>query len=467
MSQPALLVLLERLLWPVPRVRSEVARSLAHLIRDGENEVTDRLIEWLSSRQLESEAMIPLGIIDAFDLGRFFDYEGVRDAIKAPSIASDYLMERNFGRSSGLSSLRYKVSPSDRAMLPSHQDAWFSRYRYQAVAPYYSLMLADLEQSSSYPFLSRWEHNWRWIQATFRRPSPNPSFFFRGETTGQLDLGLTEIYRSAYLRTIGHAVLLGTTTSEEAEDKALHTLTMNRGLADVQPIDRPHWARAPVPLRGPFTRRVLRDLWGAARAASRLNEVPISLRILAHDNDGFTEIDLVQTIGPSGFAAGPVEAAAVRTIVLVDHPGVMSGSVGPRDPRIIKPIRRPTSVVNIMIPEHVGSVHRELACTVRLASPELFRVHAEVQCESGEVHLATANCVFSRWVHWYSDWEPAMHSDIESSVCSMTTVAGADWARLTSGTGTQTSVLARVRTGSKAQSYSSLEVEQAAFWMGG
>ena len=465
MSQPALLMLLERLLWPVPRVRWEVARSLAHLIRDGESEAADALLKWLRSRKLESDTLIGLGIIDAFDLSSFFDGDRVATAVSAPSIASDYLIRRNFEVASGLSPFRYQVSPGPRATLPSHQEAWFSQYKYQAVPPYFSLILAQLEDASEYPFLSRWEHDWRWIQATYPRPKPNPFFFHREHETGQLDLGLTEVYRSSYLRTFAHAVLLHHITSDEAEGKALHPLTMNRGLADVEPIDRPSWARAPVPLSGHHTHRVVRELWASARAAAGPSEVPAALRILTYDADGFTEIDMVQTVGRPGFAAGPVEAAAVGTVVLTDQPGVMAGSVGPDDPRIVKPIRRPTQVVNIVMPEHAGSVHRELVCAVRLASPELFRIDAEVQCGSTEVRLETGNCVFSRWVHWYSDWEPAMHSDIESTVCSMTTVAGADWARLTSRINTQTSILAKVRTGSRAQSYSSLKTEQTAFWM--
>ena len=411
--------------------------------------------------------MMPLGIIDAFNLSRFFDYGRVSAAINSPSIASDCLLGRIFDRTPGLSPFRYKISPSDRATLPSHQDSWFSRYRYQAVAPYYSLMLEELEQSSSYPFLANWEHNWRWIQAASRRARPNPSFFHRAESTGQLDLGLTEVYRSAYLRTIGHAVLLGVITTEEAEEKALHTLTMNRGLADVEPIDRPQWAHVPVPLSEPLTRTVAGELWRSARAAAALDEVPISLRIMDHDEDGFTEIDLVQTIGPTGFAAGPVEAANVGVVVVGHQRGVMGGSVGQHDPRLIRSIRCPSSLVSIVMLEHVGSLHREVACMVRLASPEVFRVHAIVRCEAGEVRLISADRVFSRWVHWYSDWEPAIHSAIDSDVSSMTSVTSSHWERLASAADTQTRVLARVRTGSRARSYSKLELQERAFWMTG
>lgn len=68
MSSPALLMLLERLLWPVPRVRWEAGRSLARLIREGNREATRGLLNWISTRRLESEAVLGLGVIDAFDL---------------------------------------------------------------------------------------------------------------------------------------------------------------------------------------------------------------------------------------------------------------------------------------------------------------------------------------------------------------------------------------------------------------
>ena len=253
-------------------------QELARLIRDGESAAADALLKWLRSRKLESDTLIGLGIIDAFDLSSFFDGDRVATAVSAPSIASDYLIRRNFEVASGLSPFRYQVSPGPRATLPSHQEAWFSQYKYQAVPPYFSLILAQLEDASEYPFLSRWEHDWRWIQATYPRPKPNPFFFHREHETGQLDLGLTEVYRSSYLRTFAHAVLLHHITSDEAEGKALHTLTMNRGLADVEPIDRPSWARAPVPLSGHHTHRVVRELWASARAAAGPSEVPAALR---------------------------------------------------------------------------------------------------------------------------------------------------------------------------------------------
>ena len=84
MSGPALLMLLERLLWPVPRIRWEAARSLARLIREEDREAANGLLNWISARQLESEAILGLGIIDAFDLGAYFEFADVAKAVQAP-----------------------------------------------------------------------------------------------------------------------------------------------------------------------------------------------------------------------------------------------------------------------------------------------------------------------------------------------------------------------------------------------
>ena len=49
MTEPALAMLLERLLWPVPRIRWEVCRSLARLIRKGNENVARSLLDWIST----------------------------------------------------------------------------------------------------------------------------------------------------------------------------------------------------------------------------------------------------------------------------------------------------------------------------------------------------------------------------------------------------------------------------------
>ena len=80
----ALSILLERLLWPVPRVRWEVGRSLARLIREGSGQAKSGLLSWIAGRKLESEAVLGLGIIDAFDLGSHFQFASRKGCRSSP-----------------------------------------------------------------------------------------------------------------------------------------------------------------------------------------------------------------------------------------------------------------------------------------------------------------------------------------------------------------------------------------------
>ena len=171
MTSPALLMLLERLLWPVPRVRWEAGRSLARLIREEDGEAVSGLLNWIRARRLESEAVIGLSIIDAFDLSNYFEFADVSNAIRFPSYHSDWLLKRNFTDARGLSPFRYAISPPDPAKLPQHEEAWFDRYLKWAVPPIFSILFTRLQQSTNFPFMTRWKHDWRWLQATDPRPA--------------------------------------------------------------------------------------------------------------------------------------------------------------------------------------------------------------------------------------------------------------------------------------------------------
>ena len=465
MSSPALQMLLERLLWPVPRVRWEVARSLARLIRENVVDARCALVRWLSKRQLESEAVMVLGIIDAFDLGAFFDYPTVSEAVAAPSHASDFLLRRNFAGAPSASPFGYSVSPSDRAQLPRDQETWFALYQHAAVPPIFSHRLSSLQRSTGYPFLSRWEHEWRWIQSTNPAARPDPHHFIGVGKQGQLDLSQRETYVSAYLRTLTHAALLGAITDDEAEEQSLLALTMNRGLADLEPIERPAWSDIPLPLHQDQREKVARELWNSARMASVAGETTLSLHVFDYDSEGFVEVEITQIICKKRSAIPPTEAAPLGFIELAGERGMMAGSVLPAEPGRAIDIDGAICLVKMMVPEDVGCVHREMASNVKVACPDLFRAFAEVKCGSREIRLETQSGVFSRWVHWYSKWEPATYRDVHSTIGWMTTIGNEYQERLRSYIDAETRVLVRVRQGSGRQYHAESNAEETSFWM--
>ena len=469
MTEPALSMLLERLLWPVPRIRWEVSRSLARLIREGNDNAARALLDWISTRQLESEAVHGLCIIEAFNLGAFFDFSEVSNAVRAPSHLSDWLLKSNFNDTHGLSPLRYAISPSEPAPLEREMESWFDQFRNWAVPRIFSTTLEFLEGLTGFRFLKQWRHEWRWLQATHARPSANyPFYFSRGNRShrGQFDHGQRELYVSAYLRTLAYASLRGVISYAEAEQHSMLGLTMNRGLADLQPVQRPDWVRNLQPRNSAGTQEVARELWANANAATDPCEVPIFLRALDVDNSGFIEYELNMTIVPYGYTKTVIALDRLDPLAVNESPGRMMGIVGRGGGGVYSlAIERPLALSQIETMKYVGRAHVDMVMEVRLASPNVFRLIASIRSDQNEICLETTNGVFSRWIHWYTDWEPTTFPELKSTVGSITTVSKASLDRLQLSKGMEIKPMATVRRTTRSMPYHDYEVDTEVFWV--
>ena len=111
----------------------------------------------------------------------------------------------------------------------------------------------------------------RWLQANDPRPEAKyPHFFSDGDRDrgGLFDLGQRDLYVSAYLRTLAFASITGSISPEVAEHYAMLALAMNRGLADLEPIDRPDWAQNLLPCDAGRTKELAENIWVSAEAAA-------------------------------------------------------------------------------------------------------------------------------------------------------------------------------------------------------
>ena len=464
----ALRLLLERLLWPIPRVRWEVCRGLAQLVREGNQEARDGLLNWISSRRLESEAVLGLSLIDAFDLGSHFEGADVSSAIHAPSCLTDWLLKRNFTDIDPLSPFRYAVSPSEPATLPQQESAWFDRYRNWAVPPMFSDVLADLQERTGFPFRMRWEHDWRWLQVTDPRPAAEYPHFFSDMDRirrGQFDLGQRDLYVSAYLRTLGFAVLRGIVPLAVAEHHALLALPMNRGLADLEPITTPEWARSLSPCDTGDIKRLGEQLWISAEGDAEPGEALLAARVVNHTENGFVEFDMTWVIGRCGFTSGPAEIEELVPLTTKGRPADMAGlveqgiDIGPF------PGLKPVTMAQYVFPTFIGRAHVGMAMNIRLASPRVFGTPAYVRCDPFEILLEVGPDVLSRWVHWYTNWEPVSFPELGSTVSSMTTVLQSNLDKLRTSHNLDIKRLVRVRRASKRDAFSTYSVKAEAWWI--
>ncbi len=468
MIDPFLSILIERLLWPIPRVRWEAARSLACLIREENREAVKALLNWIHGCSLESEAALGLGIIDGFDLGSCFEFAEVSSSVRAPSLLSDFLLKRNFSDEVGLSPMRYARSPSEPAVLPQHEEAWFDRYRKTAVPPMFTRRLTWLQELTGFPFMMRWQYEWRWLQATHPRPEVEHPHFFTSVSrnrVSQFYYGQHELYASAYLRTLAFAAMTGAITYDVADSCAMYALTMNRGLAELEPIERPEWARHLLPCDAERTKELARKLWANAEDAVRPGEELLAMRVVEGEDDSFIEFDMTLAVGPSGFSRGPAEAETLDILMLNEPPGEMAGLLGQNAGISPIPLDRPLCLAQRILPEALGSIHYDLALNIRLASPAIFNKSAYVRCKPSEIRLESGPEVLSRWVHWYADWEPIAIGDLGSTVCSVTTVLKSNLDHLRISYGADIGRLVRVRRATKRDIDLEHEAKAEAFWI--
>ena len=193
-----------------------------------------------------------------------------------------------------------------------------------------------------------------------------------------------------------------------------------------------------------------------------MDAIRCALRVADVDTEGFIELDTTLTIGPTGFTAKTAGADELYDLIVDQSPGSMTGLVG-RQPRS-NPPKRPLVMSQGVLLGDIGRVHIEVALNIRLASPDVFGTFATVHCDHAEIRLEVGADVFSRWVHWYANWEPTKSPKLKSAVGSMTTVSKANLNRLRALSGVEITRLVRVRRAVRPASYKDYEAEEEAFW---
>ena len=332
----------------------------------------------------------------------------------------------------------------------------------------FSEVLADLHERTGFPFRMRWEHDWRWLQVTDPRPAAEYPHFFSGmdrSHRGQFDQGQRDLYVSAYLRTLGFAVLRGVVPLDVAEHHALLALPMNRGLAGLEPITTPEWACGLLPFDTRDIKRLAEQLWISAEGDAKPGEALLAARIVNSTQNGFVEFDMTRVIGRCGFTIEPAEIEELVPLTIKGRPADMTGlveqgiDIGPF------PGLKPVTVAQHVFPGFIGRAHVGMAMNIRLASPRVFGTPAYVRCEPCEILLEVGSDVLSRWVHWYTNWEPVSFPELGSTVSSMTTVLQSNLDKLRTSCDLDIKRLVRVRRASKPDAFSTYRVKAEAWWI--
>jgi hypothetical protein len=288
----ALDLLLQRLTWPSGLVRERACVSLGSLMADSElgGEVASAVLAWMAVQKLESLAV--LGLLAFFQAkARGFPMPpsgAFCQRISKPSLLS-WLIARSLYT-------QYIGDPAVHEMhagtapLGFEADPFFLKYAESFVPPVYLERARRIDSKHGSAFLARWMFEWTGlVELTgLKLHKPYVDFWTRRDDDYLLclDLPLSEVYRSAFLRALSWAVDGDVLSRSKAVWLAGQTCPIDLGLWQVFPGRQPDAWPSSSPVGGSLDtipgvvtselagmwQRQLSDEWSIAGASGRIYE---------------------------------------------------------------------------------------------------------------------------------------------------------------------------------------------------
>ena len=238
----ALDVLIERLGWPSGLSRERAAAGLAILLGDTKynQDTQDRLLASTKRQRLESMCalrLLPFAMAETTELPPI---EVVLAAIQAPSIVSWLLLKETFA---GFDRTLASCLGASASMPATHtKNPRFDEFSTQVLPPIYRTRAAEIEQRFLYPFCRWWEYEWSLLAAPEHLTLPTyPRYWYRSsdDHVAAFDVPMSEVYRSAYLRTLSRAFTTGVLTEQSVRALGAATFSVDLGLVRVLPQPKP------------------------------------------------------------------------------------------------------------------------------------------------------------------------------------------------------------------------------------
>ena len=264
-------------------VRERACTAIAELLVDSDNSanVRSHLLRWISEQRLESLAAIGLLVlIRAKGLSNDFELLSPAElshCITKPSLLSWLLLQELYDENS---------SEPDRPTLNSSPapdgfqgDPFFLKYIKMFVPPIYSDNAHAIGQLEKIHFFQQWSFEWQQLVAELGAEPSADSFHIHGYDDSEhyvaFDTKLSEVYRSAYLRSLAWAIAEQHLSSEEAVEYGLIACPSDIGLWYLKPGPRPDWWPQAVEPEGKIDTipgqiwPQIEALWGNQRNESR------------------------------------------------------------------------------------------------------------------------------------------------------------------------------------------------------
>lgn len=243
----ALSFLFQRLKWPVPMSRWRTAKEIRNLLNDPSTRTstTGALLDYLDQCRTESEVCAILTIVFLTAPAGRPTHTALASRIHFPSILADIILERAYGQGRGIGG--WREAHSGRAPTDFEGGSYFEEHKTAHVPPIFTNNLRKLERASGCPFLQHWAYEWKTLCDKLGTHYTRYPYYFddvsdtRAGIPGQYWQRMTEVFLSAYLRTLAYAMSEWRLPQRIAEDYCIDIVHGIAGFFDLEPSVRPTW----------------------------------------------------------------------------------------------------------------------------------------------------------------------------------------------------------------------------------
>jgi hypothetical protein len=243
-------ILLSRLTWPSIMVRERAATEIARLLILSEeaDRVRRHLLSWIATQQLESMAAIGLLVLLRAEIlePQFVQptQQELDQAIRKPSLLT-LMLEQEITSSQVERSRAMSLPHSGHPPQSLQPDPFFDKYVRSFLPGIYGDRAEVVQRQTGLPFYQHWSYEWRLLVEALgvRRSDSVADYWARGPRTrsAPADTLMSEVYRSAYLRSLAWALQTGFLPIEFAQYLAADTCPIHLDLWRVEPQSRPGW----------------------------------------------------------------------------------------------------------------------------------------------------------------------------------------------------------------------------------
>lgn len=295
-----------RLTWPSVIARERAVTEMARLLvnPDHSNVVRERLLAWIKEQSIESRSVIGLLVLlKAAMIDRTFVLPSAREidaAVRSPSLLS-WMLRKEILRHTSTSTLRMDGYHSDDAPDEFVVPPFFERKNnIRFLPPIYFERGARIQRRAGIPFMRQWAYEWellvRRLGFTPDRSTSDFWFGYAPDEFSSADTLLSDVYRSAYLRTLAWSLSTGQIEVSMALFFAAQTCPVDLSLWQSEPQPPPAWWPVVDMAHGLSDDELLDSAW---RQVSNLWE-------RQRDGDGWIV----------GHATGALSVGATKTLVL-------------------------------------------------------------------------------------------------------------------------------------------------------